>query len=100
MTISGGRATWNNNLAVDGSISVATVITTQPPLNFVVNGGTNLVLSWSDPYNSFKLQAQTNSIKVGISNHWADYPGGGASPVTVPLVRTNATVFYRIISLP
>jgi hypothetical protein len=99
ITVTGGRATWVNNLATDGSISVATVITTQPVLNFV-NNRTNLVFSWSDSFNSFKLQAQTNSINIGISNYWADYPGGSANPITVPIVKTNATVFYRIISIP
>ena len=99
MIVTGGRATWVNNLAVDGSISVSTLITTQPTLNFT-NTGASLQFSWSDPYNSFKLQAQTNSINVGLSTNWADYPGGGTSPVTVPIVKTNATVFFRIVSIP
>jgi fibronectin-binding autotransporter adhesin len=99
VSVSGGRATWVNNLAVDGSISVATVINIQPTLNFT-NSSTNILFSWSDPFNSFKLQAQTNSISVGISSIWRDYPGGGASPVSVPLVKTNATVFYRLVSIP
>jgi len=99
VSVSGGRATWVNNLAVDGSISVATVINIQPTLNFT-NSSTNILFSWSDPFNSFKLQAQTNSINVGISSIWRDYPGGGASPVSVPLVKTNATVFYRLVSIP
>lgn len=99
VSVSGARATWVNNLAVDGSISVATVITTQPTLNFT-NTGTSIQFSWSDPFGPFKLQAQTNSINVGISNNWRDYPNGGSSPVTVPLVKTNGTVFYRLVSVP
>jgi len=65
-------------------------------LNFTNNFGTNLQFSWSDPFNSFKLQVQTNSL-TGI---WRDYPGGGTSPTTVPIVRTNGSVFFRIVSLP
>ena len=99
-TLTGGRATWVNNLAFDGSISVDTVITTVPTLIYTNNGGTNLVFSWSDPYNSFKLQSQTNSLKVGISNNWVNYPNGGTPPVTVPIVKTNPAVFFRIISIP
>jgi hypothetical protein len=99
ITVSGARATWVNNLAVDGSVSVATLITTRPNLNFTTTS-TNIQFSWSDPFNSFKLQAQTNSINVGISTNWADYPGGTANPITVPIVRTNGTVFYRIVSIP
>jgi autotransporter-associated beta strand protein len=99
ITVSGGRATWVNNLAVNGSISVATVINSQPTLNFT-NSSSSIVFSWSDPFNSFKLQAQTNNINIGISSNWKDYPGGGTSPVSVPIVRTNGTVFYRLVSIP
>ncbi|MGA2748936.1 MAG: hypothetical protein ABSG59_09190 [Verrucomicrobiota bacterium] len=47
--------------------------------------------------DSFKLQAQTNSISVGISTNWADYPGGGTSPVTVAIDGTTETVFFRLV---
>jgi autotransporter-associated beta strand protein len=100
ITVSGGRATWTNNLALDGSISVVTVISTQPVLNFSRTTTNTLVFSWSDPYTSFKLQSQTNSLKVGVSNYWLDYPNGGTSPVTVPIVKTNPTAFYRLVSIP
>jgi autotransporter-associated beta strand protein len=95
VTITGGRATWVNNLAANGSISVGTLITMQPPLNYT-STRTNLTFSWSDPYNSFKLQVQTNSI----TSTWFDYPGGGTSPITVPINRATADMFFRLISLP
>jgi autotransporter-associated beta strand protein len=101
MTVTGGRATWVNNLAVDGSISVATVITEQPTLFFTNNsGGTSITFNWSDPYGSFKLQAQTNGLNVGISGNWTNYPNGGTPPITVNIAKTNATVFFRLISIP
>jgi fibronectin-binding autotransporter adhesin len=96
ITVSGSRATWVNNLAVDGSVSVATLITTLPTLNFANVTRTNMQFSWSDPYNSFKLQAKTNSL----TTNWVDYPGGGSSPITVPINRANGSVFYRLISIP
>jgi fibronectin-binding autotransporter adhesin len=100
INVSGGRATWVNNLAVDGSVSVATVAP-PPTLNFTVNGaGTSLTFSWSDSLSIFKLQSQTNSLNSGLTNKWVDYPGGATSPVTVPIVRTNATAFFRLISVP
>ncbi len=99
VTVSGARATWVNNLAVDGSVSVATVVTTRPTLNFTTTS-TNMTLSWSDSFNSFKLQSQTNGLNVGISTNWGDYPGGTANPITVPIVKGNGTVFYRIVSIP
>jgi fibronectin-binding autotransporter adhesin len=99
ISVVGARATWINNLGSDGSITVATVVP-PPVLNFGSNGVNTIQFSWSDPLNNFKLQAQTNGLNRGISTNWSDYPGGGTSPVTVPLVKTNATVFFRLFVNP
>ena len=99
LTVSGGGATWVNNLAVDGSITVATVTAPPTPPTLVVSpSGGSLQFSWTG--SGFKLQAQTNSLSVGISNNWGDYPGGGASPVSVPINVANGSVFFRLISTP
>ncbi len=95
LTVTGASATWINNLAVDGSISVSSVV--GPPTLSFTQTGNSLQFSWG---GGFKLQAQTNSINVGISNNWADYPGGGTSPVTVPLDATKGTAFFRLVSKP
>ena len=95
LTITGGGGPgWINNLAVDGSIVVGLP---SPTLNVALNGS-NLDFSWTE--SGFKLQAQTNSLSVGISNNWGDYPGGGASPVSVPVDVANGTVFFRLVSTP
>jgi fibronectin-binding autotransporter adhesin len=96
LTITGGGATWVNNLAVDGSITVATV--TAPPTLNVTPAGGSLQFSWTG--SGYKLQAQTNSLSVGLSNNWGDYPGGGTSPVSVPVNVANGAVFFRLISTP
>ncbi len=97
ITVTGGRvASWINNLAVDGSITAGTSAAPLPTLNFANNGGTNMQISWSDSFSTFKLQTQTNKLTVGISTNWLDYPGGGTSPVTVPIVKTNGAVFIRL----
>jgi autotransporter-associated beta strand protein len=97
LTVTGGGATWTNNLAVDGSISVASVLVVTPPTMNFTHTGNSLQFSWT---SGFKLQVQTNSIHVGISTNWADYPGGGTSPVTVPIDVTKETVFFRLVSTP
>jgi hypothetical protein len=98
LTVTGGGATWNNNLAVDGSISVATVVVGQPTLNFTVGGGGNsLQFTWT---GSFKLQVQTNSLSTGLSSNWVDYPGGGSSGVTAPINGANRAVFFRLAPAP
>jgi fibronectin-binding autotransporter adhesin len=96
LTVAGGGATWVNNLATDGSITVATVA--GPPTLNVAQAGNNLQFTWSG--SGYKLQAQTNSLSVGISNNWGDYPGGGTSPVAVPINAANGAVFFRLISTP
>jgi hypothetical protein len=61
------------------------------------NTGTALQFSWPA---GFKLQAQTNSLSAGISTNWVDYPGGGTSPVTVPIDALQGTVFLRLSAKP
>jgi fibronectin-binding autotransporter adhesin len=95
LTVTGAGATWANHLAVDGSITVTAV--TRPALNFT-NPGNSLQFSWDTSFGSFRLQAQTNSLSVGLGNNWGDYPGGGTSPVTVPMDVTKGTVFFRLVS--
>jgi fibronectin-binding autotransporter adhesin len=98
MTVSGANATWVNNLAVDGSVTVSTVLP-PAPLSYT-HTGNNLQFSWNSSLYSVKLQSQTNSASVGISNNWADYPGGGTSPVTVPIDVKKGTVYFRLVSTP
>jgi autotransporter-associated beta strand protein len=95
LTVAGSGANWTNNLAVDGSISVRSFVA-RPTLNFTKNGN-SLQFSWS---GSFKLQAQTNSLSVGLRTNWADYPGGGTSPVTAPVDVAKGTVFFRLVPTP
>jgi hypothetical protein len=66
----------------------------RPTLNFA-RAGDSLQFSWA---GGFKLQAQTNSFSVGLGSNWADYPGGGTSPVTVPIDVTKGVVFFRLIA--
>jgi hypothetical protein len=61
------------------------------------NTGTALQFSWPA---GFKLQAQTNSLNVGIRTNWIDYPGGGTSPITVPIDVLQDTVFFRLSAKP
>jgi autotransporter-associated beta strand protein len=58
----------------------------------------SLQFSWDTSLGTYRLQAQTNSLSVGVSNNWADYPGGGTSPVTVPIDAMNESVFFRLVS--
>jgi len=85
--------TWQNNIGSSGSVTVLTSTPiTSPTLN-VSQTGNSLSFSWTGP---FKLQSQTNSLSVGISTNWGNYPGGSTSPVAVTINPTNKTVFFRL----
>ncbi|GIX50614.1 MAG: hypothetical protein KatS3mg132_808 [Limisphaera sp.] len=95
LTIAGGGATWINRLAEDGSIEVQAV-TAPPTLNYT-RTQQGIQFTWT---GSFKLQYQTNTLSVGLSTNWMDYPGGNTSPVTVPIGSQPGSVFFRLISSP
>ena len=85
--------TWQNNLAVDGSITVVAASVT-PPILAVSHSGNILTFTWTD--GSFHLQSQTNAVNVGLSTNWFDYPGGGTSGVNVTNNPVNPSVFFRL----
>jgi fibronectin-binding autotransporter adhesin len=85
--------TWQNNIASSGSITVQSVTPITAPTLNVAQTGNSLAFSWTGP---FKLQSQTNSLSVGVSTNWSNYPGGSASPVNVTINPANPTVFFRL----
>jgi fibronectin-binding autotransporter adhesin len=91
--VNGVTYTWQNDVAANGSVKVLTVTPITSPTLGVSQTGNNLNFSWSGP---FKLQSQTNSLSVGVSANWSDYPGGGTSPVSVTINPANPTVFFRL----
>lgn len=95
LTVTGAGAIWANHLDTDGSLSVTAV--TVPALQFTSTGN-SLRFSWNTSYGAYRIQTQTNSLAVGLSNDWTDYPGGSTSPMTVPMDATPATVFFRLVS--
>jgi autotransporter-associated beta strand protein len=92
---------WQNNLAVNGSITLTNgglvIPTAPPPIKFSLSG-TTLTLSWPSAYLGYILQAQTNSVKVGLSNNWVNVSGSGSgTSVNITINPANGTVFYRLI---
>ncbi len=71
--------------------------TAPPVLNYtstVVGSSLQLTFTWS---GNDILESQTNSLTNGYSaNGWFNYPGGSASPVTVPVDPTKGSVFFRL----
>ena len=90
---------WTNNLAVNGSIAVAAVVTINPNstnITATVSGGT-LTLSWPQDHTGWTLQVQTNSAGAGLGTNWVNVPGSASTnAVPIPIGAANGAVFYRL----
>jgi fibronectin-binding autotransporter adhesin len=89
----GGTGTFN---PTTGELTV-TAVPAVPTLN-VVQYGNSLQFSWNQLNGVYRLQAQTNSLGVGLSTNWGNYPGGATSPVTVPIDTANGAVSFRLVA--
>lgn len=99
LAVNGGGVIWTNNLAVDGSISVLSVIPTGPthpePITVMSTSG-NLSLSW--PTIGWRLQIQTNSLSTGLNTNWVTWPNSTATNVvSFPVNGINPGVFFRLV---
>jgi fibronectin-binding autotransporter adhesin len=90
--------TVQNDLAVDGSVTVTAVL--PPPTITSSVTGNQLNLSWPAAWTGgVRVQAQTNSLAVGVSGNWVTIPGTDASNTySVTINPANPTVFYRLIA--
>lgn len=98
MTIVSPGFTVQNDLAVDGSVTVTAV---QPAPTITANQvGNQLNLSWPSSWTGgVHLQGQTNSLSVGISTNWVTIPGTDLSNTySVAINPTNRAVFFRLVN--
>ncbi len=97
LNVIGSGATWNNNLAVNGTISVASLVPNTPTTVTATVSGNTLSLSWPASHLGWVLQTQTNALTVGIAANWVDVPGSGAVTATnITINPANPTVFFRL----
>jgi hypothetical protein len=60
--------------------------------------GGNLNLSWPSSQTGWILQAQTNSLAIGISTNWVTVPGStNVNQVSFPINHALGSVFYRLL---
>ncbi len=93
--------TWTNKVAINGSIQV---LTANPPVNTTptnitvqVSGG-NMTLSWPLDHTGWTLQAQTNSVDVGLSTNWVDVIGSSVTNQVIIMINpTNGCAFFRLV---
>ncbi|MBC8095132.1 MAG: autotransporter-associated beta strand repeat-containing protein, partial [Akkermansiaceae bacterium] len=84
-------------LAGGGSLKVQTVATNPTNITAVVSGG-QYQLSWPASHTGWRLQAQTNSLSVGLGTNWSTVAGSTTTnQVSVPINPANGTVFFRLV---
>jgi len=101
LTITGAGATWQNNLAGNGSI---TVVTYTPPVNtnaatanfkVVAGAGNTLTFTWAADHQGWQLY--TNSVGLTSPGNW--FPVAGSSNTTTETITNNLTqphVFFQL----
>lgn len=88
-----GTGTFN---PLTGELTVTSV--PGPPTLNAVQSGNSLQFSWANLNGVYHLQAQTNSLSVGISTNWSNYSSGNTNSMTVPIDPANGAVFYRLVA--
>jgi autotransporter-associated beta strand protein len=98
LTVTGAGATWQNDLATDGSITALTVtpqVNTNAPVVQVSVSGTSLSLAW--PTNR-GWTLQTNSAGLTAANQWFSYPGSETiTNVSFIINPAKTNVFFRMV---
>jgi alpha-L-arabinofuranosidase len=78
--------------------AAARPVALNPPTISVATASSQLQLSWAQDHTGWRLQSQNNPPGVGLSTNWQTVPNStNFSQVTIPLVVTNGSVFFRLV---
>jgi fibronectin-binding autotransporter adhesin len=90
---------WDTTqLYVNGTITAVSTVNTTPTNITTVVAGNQMTLSWPADRIGWRLQAQTNSLALGLGATWFNVAGSQlTNQVIVPINPANPTVFYRLI---
>lgn len=90
--------TWDlSQLAVNGSVKVATAVAAPVALAPVVSGG-HVNLSWPAGQIGWELEEQSNPLTIGLGTNWVAVPGSTATnQVSLPLDSTVPSEFFRLV---
>ena len=94
----GQTVTWDvSQLAVNGTVKVATAVAAPVMLTSAVSGG-NLNLSWPANQIGWELQEQSNPLTIGLSTNWVAVPGSTTTnQVSLPVDTTEPSEFFRLV---
>lgn len=91
---------WNTNLlAINGTLSITNTVNLNPT-NLILNvSAGRLSLSWPQDHLGWELEAQTDSLAVGLTTNWVVWPGSSnVTSESIPITSNNPAVFFRLIS--
>ncbi|HEY1719301.1 MAG TPA: autotransporter-associated beta strand repeat-containing protein [Verrucomicrobiae bacterium] len=97
---------WANSLGASGTIQLtgggaASAVNTTPTNIVASVSGNTLTLSWPADHTGWTLEAQTNSLAVGINTNWVPIAGSSSTnEVSMTIDPNNGVVFYRLIYQP
>lgn len=85
-------------LAGAGSLLIPSAVATNPTnISYSISGG-NLALAWPADHIGWRLEAQTNSLIIGLATNWVTVSGSTATnQLFVPLHGLNGGVFFRLV---
>jgi autotransporter-associated beta strand protein len=87
---------WSFNPA-SGVLSVVAGVATNPTNLVASVSGGQLTLSWPADHTGWTLQAQTNTLSVGLTGTWYDVAGSTTTnQMNFSIDHTKPTVFYRM----
>ncbi len=94
----GSGLAWDTSkLIVDGTLGVVVGIPSTPTNLTAEVSGNTLTLSWPADYTGWRLEAQTNSLNVGITGTWVTVPGStDTNKMSFTIDPAQPTVFFRL----
>ena len=91
-----GSSVPGGYLAGTGYLRVQSSGPSAPALLTNSVSGSTLSLSWPAG-EGWRLQVQTNSRTIGLSNNWTSMTDGSASSTNIIINKVDPTVFYRLV---
>jgi autotransporter-associated beta strand protein len=98
----GQLVTWDTSrLTLDGTVRVASVISTTPVNIGMVVSGNSLQLSWPADHTGWRLLEQTNHLSQGLSTNMLDWDTVAGSTaiheISIPINAAKRSEFYRLV---
>ena len=84
--------------AVTSSVAMLSIMPSAAPTNlsFTVSGGA-IQFSWPLDHVGWRLEAQANSLGIGLKTNWFTVSGStNINQISIPIGQTNGSVFFRL----